>query len=108
MFGKFLRDTRGNFAMLTGIVMVPLLGGLALAIDYVDMSRQRQMTLNALDAATMATARRILEGASDSQVRQYAREFFDASDCSSVDDVWSVMLLLLLPSNQYVNTIPAP
>ncbi|MCO5072640.1 MAG: hypothetical protein M9944_15685 [Rhizobiaceae bacterium] len=65
--------------MLTGIVMVPLLGGLALAIDYVDMSRQRQMTLNALDAATMATARRILEGASDSQVRQYAREFFDAN-----------------------------
>ena len=79
MLRRFLRDTRGNFAMLTGIAMVPILGGLALAIDYTDMSRQRQDTLNALDAANMATARRILEGASETVVRQYAREFFDAN-----------------------------
>ncbi len=79
MLRKFLRDTRGNFAMLTGIAMVPILGGLALAIDYTDMSRQRQDTLNALDAANMATARRILEGAPEAEVRKYAREFFDAN-----------------------------
>lgn len=79
MFRKFLRDVRGNFAILTGIAIVPILGGLALAIDYVDMSRQKYETLNALDAANMATARRILEGASDTEVRRYAREFFDAN-----------------------------
>jgi Flp pilus assembly protein TadG len=79
MFWKFLRDARGNFALLTAIAMVPILGGLALGIDYVAMSRQRQDTLNALDAANMAAARRILDGASDAVVRAYARDFFDVN-----------------------------
>jgi Flp pilus assembly protein TadG len=79
MFRKFLSDVRGNFLMLTGIAIVPIMGALALAIDYADMSRQRQDTLNALDAAGIAAARRILEGATEDQVRTYTRQFFDAN-----------------------------
>lgn len=83
--------------MLTGIAMVPILGGLALAVDYVDMSRQREDTLNALDAAGIAVARRILEGASDTVVKAYAREFFDANLGSVKPE--NATLTVVLPAN---------
>lgn len=80
MLRRFLGDERGNFLMLTAVAMVVLFGALTVGVDYAQMSRQRQNTLNALDAAGIATARRILEGTStDAQVKQYARDFFDAN-----------------------------
>jgi len=79
MLRKFVRDTRGNFAMLLAIAMVPVLGAVALAIDYTEMSRHRQATLNALDAANMATAWRLLSGESETEVRRFAQDFFEAN-----------------------------
>ena len=51
MFRKFLNDTRGNYAMMTVVASIPLLGGLALGVDFTVMANQKQETLNALDAA---------------------------------------------------------
>ncbi|MCT7373873.1 TadE/TadG family type IV pilus assembly protein [Chelativorans salis] len=79
MLRKFRRDERGNYAMLTALVMVPVMGALALAIDYTQMSRHRQATLNALDAANMATAWRLLEGKSKEELIVYANDFFTAN-----------------------------
>lgn len=79
MLGRFWNDASGNFAMMTAIAMVPLLGGLALGIDYADMTRQRQLTQNALDAAGIATARRVTEGAASDQAKAYAKDFFQAN-----------------------------
>jgi Flp pilus assembly protein TadG len=79
MFRTFWNDKRGNFALMMVAAMVPMLGGLALAIDYGEVSRQRQETLNALDAAGIATAKRIQEGASDDQATAYAKDFFEAN-----------------------------
>ncbi|WP_312797417.1 pilus assembly protein [Tianweitania sp.] len=79
LISDFLQDTRGNYALMTIIAAVPLFGAVALAVDYSEMSRERQMTLNALDAAGIATAQRILEGASDTDVRDYAGKFFNAN-----------------------------
>ncbi|GLS34256.1 Flp pilus assembly protein TadG [Mesorhizobium albiziae] len=79
MIGTFLRDQRGNFAMMFAIAMAPLLGCLALAIDYTEMTRQKQATLNALDAAGIATARYMVSGATDAEVIAYAKDFFEAN-----------------------------
>lgn len=79
MFQKFIRDTRGNFAMLLAIAMVPIMGVVALAIDYSEMSRHRHATLNALDAANMATARYLLSGKTEEEVRLFAQNFFEAN-----------------------------
>ena len=79
MIRKFLRDTRGNFALITAAAIVPIMGGLAIAVDYTEVSKQRQETLNALDAAGIATARRIVEGATDDQAKAYAKDFFEAN-----------------------------
>ncbi|HEV7255837.1 MAG TPA: TadE/TadG family type IV pilus assembly protein [Mesorhizobium sp.] len=76
MFLNFLRDRSGGYAIMTAIMMVPLLGGLAIAIDYAEMSRERQTMLNALDAAGIATARRLTEGATETQAKDYAKDFF--------------------------------
>jgi Flp pilus assembly protein TadG len=95
---RFLKDVGGNYAMMTAVLMVPLLGALALGVDYTEMSRQRQVTLHALDAAGIATARRILEGATDAEAHDYAQQFFQAN-LRSVDPS-KVTLRVQLPSNQ--------
>ena len=79
MFRRFLNDVRGNYLIMTAAAVVPIMGGLALAVDYTEMSTQRQQTLNALDAAGIATARRIAEGATDDQALAYAKQFFEAN-----------------------------
>ena len=73
MIRRFFSDERGNYALLTAVAIVPIMGALALGVDYAEMSRQRQETLNALDAAGIATARRIVEGATDEQPRPMPR-----------------------------------
>jgi Flp pilus assembly protein TadG len=94
MFRRFLRDKRGNFMLLTAAAMVPIMGGLAIAVDYSQMARQRQETLNALDAAGIAAARLIASGASDTTVKAYAKDFFEANlgSVKPANTLLSVML----------------
>jgi Flp pilus assembly protein TadG len=79
MIRQFLRDRGGSYGIAVAAAMVPLLGGLAIAVDYAEMNRQRQATINALDAAGIAAARHLVSGASDEAVRTYARDFFVAN-----------------------------
>ncbi|MCV0379495.1 TadE/TadG family type IV pilus assembly protein [Nitratireductor sp.] len=79
MLRNFVHDRRGNFAMMTALMMAPIMGVTALAIDYSQVSRQRQMTLNALDAAGIATARYLTQGATDAEAEAYAKDFFRAN-----------------------------
>lgn len=97
MFRRFLSDRRGNYAMLTVFLMIPIVGGVALAIDYTQASRHRNITLNALDAAGMATALHILKGASDEEAKQYAKEFFEAN-LGPIDPAMT-KLHVVLPEN---------
>lgn len=97
MLRRFWRDERGNYAMLAGICMVPLLGGLALAVDYTEMTRQRQAVQNALDAAGVATAKQIVSGAADDAVKAYGKNFFDAN-LGAIDPA-AATLSIVLPDN---------
>ena len=98
MIRSFLKDRRGNFAILTAISMVPIMGALTLAIDYSEMSRQRQMMINALDAAGIATARELISGASDADLTTYATDFFE-SNLSKAIDPTDTTVTVLLPQN---------
>lgn len=79
MFRKFIDDVRGNFMIITAAAMVPLMGGLAFAIDFTELNRQQQATLNALDAAGIATGRYIQKGATEAEAKAYAQDFFEAN-----------------------------
>jgi Flp pilus assembly protein TadG len=91
--------------MMMAITTVPILGGLALAIDYTELSRQRQITLNALDAASVATAAHIVSGvvsAADAEkyelaIKTYAQDFFEAN-LGPVKPA-NAPLTVLLPNN---------
>lgn len=97
MFRKFWADRRGNYAMMTVICMLPMMGGLALAIDYAEMTRERTQALAALDAAGIAAARVYLEGMEDDDVRKYAEDFFKAN--ANGLDTSKVTLTLVLPKD---------
>ncbi len=84
--------------LLTAVAIVPIMGALALGVDYAEMSRQRQATLHALDAAGLATARRIIEGASDSEAIAYANDFFLAN-LNNVVDPHNASLHVTLPQD---------
>lgn len=79
MIRGFLRDKAGSYAIAVAIGMVPLIGGVALAVDYSELSRQRNATLNALDAAGIAAARHIAGGHDYQDVVRYAEDFFHAN-----------------------------
>lgn len=89
MFRKFLSSRRGNFTIATAIGMIPVMGALALGVDYAEMTRQRAAALNALDAAGIATARLIIAGAEEDEATEFAQSFFEANlrstDLSNID-----------------------
>lgn len=95
---RFLRDRAGHFAMAMTVALTPIMGGLALALDYSQMNRQKQATLNALDAAGIAAARHLVSGADDAAVQAYARDFFDAN-LGPVDPA-DAELYITLPNNE--------
>ena len=99
MIRKFLKDKRGNYALLTVAAMVPIMGAVALAVDYAEVLRQREAVRNALDAAGIATARRSLEGATDDQLRAYALDFFNAN-LGGINPS-NAPLTVTLPNNSY-------
>ena len=99
MISRFLKDRRGNYAMMMGIAMLPIMGSLAIAVDFSEMNRQKQATINALDAAGIATARQVVTGASDAALIAYANDFFEAN-LGSVDPD-DTELTVVLPNNQF-------
>ncbi|MEP9389038.1 pilus assembly protein [Mesorhizobium sp. KR9-304] len=107
MFRRFLKDVRGNYLLLTAISMVPIMGALAIAIDYTELTRQRSLTMAALDAAGIATARYIASGSSDStnpevydaEIKKYAEDFFEAN-LGAVNPA-NTTLTVLLPNNNF-------
>ena len=98
MFRRFLDDRRGAYAIAVVVAMVPLMGGLALAVDFAEMNRQRQATMNALDAAGVATAREAVTGATDDELKAYAKDFFEAN-LGPVDPAHTE-LGVVLPNNE--------
>ena len=97
MFRRFWKHEGGQFAMMTAIAAVPLLGALAFAVDFSEMTRQRQEMMNALDAAGIATARQVITGATDEELVTYANQFFEAN-LNSVDPA-DATLTVVLPKN---------
>lgn len=79
MFRRFLASRSGNYGLATAFALVPILGGIGIAIDYSEMVRQKQYVASALDAAGLATARRVLDGATDAELISYARVFFETN-----------------------------
>ena len=71
--GRLWQDRSGGYGIAFTVALVPIFGALAIAVDFSEMNRQRQATLNALDAAGIATARQIVTGVTDDELRAMRR-----------------------------------
>ena len=84
-FKNFLRNEAGNYGIMFGLVLFPIIGSVALSVDYSNLSRERSAVQNSLDAAALATAKLYATGASQSELEVYAKDFFEANLPSYVD-----------------------
>jgi Flp pilus assembly protein TadG len=81
---RFIDDRGGNFAMLTAIVIFPLLLGVGLALDVSNIARKHSELQQSVDAAVLAITREG-EKISDQRARQIAEQFLGANFDLKVD-----------------------
>lgn len=56
-FLPFLRDRGGNFVTMFAVAAIPLIGSIAMAVDYSNMNTERDRLQNAADAGVLMAAR---------------------------------------------------
>ncbi|WP_235969080.1 pilus assembly protein [Brucella tritici] len=75
----FIRDERGNFAMITALVLVPLLLAGMVAVDTANLMRVRNNVQASLDAAALAVGKRFSTGENQTVVQVYGAKVFTAN-----------------------------
>lgn len=99
MFRKFLRNEDGNYAALTALMALPILGSVAVAVDYSNATRLKAELRNAADAACIPVAKMYLSGDySDSQVLAKGNDFFQQNFNMSTQFVSNIELNVTLPN----------
>ncbi|MGN7962235.1 pilus assembly protein TadG-related protein [Brucella sp. 22210] len=76
---RFRSDERGNFAMMTAILLVPLLLAGMVAMDATNLMRTRNNVQAALDAAALAVGKRFSTGASEADMQDYGSKVFNVN-----------------------------
>lgn len=84
--GAFAGDRAGNFAMLTALAAVPILGAAGLAVDYANTSRMKVELQQALDAAVLAVAQRG-DNISEAEARQVASAYLTGNLANAYTDM---------------------
>jgi Flp pilus assembly protein TadG len=78
LFQRFCSDQRGNFAILFGLALIPVVGAVGAAIDYSRANAVRAALQAAADAAALAVARDAA-GLSETRLAERARAIFAAN-----------------------------
>ena len=80
MIANFLKDRRGNFAMMTAIAMVPIMGSMATGHR---LQRGNAPEADRCSTHSMQRTSRprgyIVSGATDAEIVAYAKDFFEAN-----------------------------
>ena len=74
---RFIRNEDGNYAALMALMALPIIGSVAVAVDYSNTTRLKAELRNAADAACIPVAKMYLSGDYyDSQVFQKGNDYF--------------------------------
>ncbi|MHC5232626.1 TadE/TadG family type IV pilus assembly protein [Brucella sp. LJL56] len=76
---NFIKDERGNFAMITALMLVPLLLAGMIAVDSANLMRVRNNVQASLDAAALAVGKKFSTGATQSDMQVYGTQVFTAN-----------------------------
>ncbi len=85
MFKKFLKDEKGNFAIMCGIAAVPFMLAAGMAMDFGNMVKTRSELHNALDAAAMQMAYKVSSGMTNAEIEAFGQKVMLAN----MDDFYS-------------------
>jgi Flp pilus assembly protein TadG len=78
VLGRFSRDTRGDVAIVFGLMALALFMMIGLAVDYARFLSARNQTLAATDAAVLAAARALQTNSGDQQAAlTLAKTYYD-------------------------------
>jgi Flp pilus assembly protein TadG len=98
-FRKFIRNEDGNYAALMALMALPIIGSVAVAVDYSNTTRLKAELRNAADAACVPIAKMYLSGDySDSQVMEKGFEYFKANFNMNTQFVSDIALNIILPN----------
>lgn len=76
---KFLKDERGNFAVIFAIATLPVMASVAVAVDYSNLARLRFNLSDAVDSTCSVVARAYLAGGTNEDVKAAGVRFFDVN-----------------------------
>jgi Flp pilus assembly protein TadG len=82
---RFADNTSGNFGMWVALMITPLMGTAAAAVEYSKIYQARTHLQHALDTAALATAKELANSSDENYLRQYARDFFDSNLDPEID-----------------------
>lgn len=82
---RFLVNESGAYGPILALMLVPLIGTAALAVDYSNASRADFQLQAALDASALATAKELASSTDQAYLSQYARSYFKANLNSNID-----------------------
>lgn len=76
---RFISDRGGNFAVTFVLMLFPIGLSVAAAVEYTQITREKQSVMHALDAAAVASGREFLMGATTAELKTYGSNFFYAN-----------------------------
>ena len=80
---SFMRDREANYAMMLGVLAVPLVGAVGLTVDYTNAMNVRSSLQNAADSAVLSLARAHYGTLSEAEAFQIATDMLDANFAGS-------------------------
>jgi hypothetical protein len=94
MLRCFLANSSGQFGMAVTLMLVPLVVGVGLAVDYGNMTRERSRLQSALDAATIEMATNVMKDLNEVELAKRGLHVLRANlPIASQTDVDSVELI---------------
>lgn len=78
MFRRFWKSEDGNYAIVTGIVIIPLMAAVAGAVDYTMALNKADQLQNSLDASALAIATAYDLGMTDEELTQLGQHYYDS------------------------------
>jgi Flp pilus assembly protein TadG len=79
MLRRFWNCEDGNYAVIFSVAIIPIMAGLAGAVDFVGTSNKASELQSKLDATALAIGTRYYSGMSDAEMQEFASEFFNSN-----------------------------
>lgn len=95
---RFLRCRRGNMAVMTALILIPLMAMAGFAVDLARVYTFKQKMATALDAAGLA-AGRLASSSTEADLEAYAQKVFDANIAGADGTVTGFNLTLNTSAN---------